>query len=119
MKLALSIQEKLSTSDGPAGIGTLSIMAELFTKPEDQLIALERISGFNQKVQVQILKKSKGNIENLASDRKLALDGEFDINMCKGISECVFISDEHLEQIGKLLGVTISTSIENKEGKLG
>jgi hypothetical protein len=117
LKLAPSIQEKISTRDGPAGIGTLSVLAELFPNPEDQLIALELISGFNQKVQVQILKKSKGDLENLAGDRELALDGEFDIQRCRGIAECVFIPEEHRDQIGELLGVTIPSSIENTESK--
>jgi len=117
LNLAPSIQEKLSTRDGPAGIGTLSVLAELFPNPEDQLIALELISGFNQKVQVQILKKSNGDLENLAGDRELALDGEFDIQRCRGIAECVFIPDEHRGQIGELLGVTIPSSTEVTEAK--
>jgi len=115
LNLAPSIQEKLSTRDGPAGIGTLSVLAELFPNPEDQLIALELISGFNQKVQVQILRQSEGDLENLASDRELALDGEFDIHRCRGIAECIFIPDELRDQIGTMLGISMLSSNETTE----
>jgi ParB family chromosome partitioning protein len=115
LNLAPSIQEKLSTRDGPAGIGTLSVLAELFPNPEDQLKALDYISGFNQKVQVRILKQSKGDLGNLERDRELALGGEFDIHMCRGLAECVFIPDELREQIGTMLGITLPSSNEATE----
>ena len=106
LKLAPSIQEKLSTSEGPAGIGTLSKLAELFPSEEDQVIALEQIAGFNQKVQLEILKRSKGDLNKLEINRELALGGAFDIHICLGIKECIFIPDELRTQINELIAQT-------------
>ncbi len=103
LNLAPSIQEKLSTRDGPAGVGTLSALAEIFTNPENQLIALEGISGFTQKVQLQMLKQSEGDITKLPMLRGLAIAGEFDIIMCQGIAVCPLIPDELRDQINALL----------------
>ena len=103
LDLSPSIQEKLSTSEGPAGVGTLSKLAELFSSEKDQLIALDQIAGFNQKVQLEILKRSKGDLSNLAINRELAIDGAFDIHICRGIQECVFIPKELRSQINDLI----------------
>jgi ParB family chromosome partitioning protein len=43
LKLSPSIQTLLSTSDGPAGICTLSLLAELFSDFNDQEYVLEKI----------------------------------------------------------------------------
>ena len=94
LKLAPEIQEKLSTSQGPAGVGTLSVLAEMFPSAEDQLKALDYISGFNQKVQLEILKRSKGDISALELNRDLALEGAFEIQRCTGLADCDFIPNE-------------------------
>ncbi len=47
LDLAPSIQEKITTAEGAAGVGTLSLLAKTF-KPEEQEEAFERISGFKQ-----------------------------------------------------------------------
>jgi len=103
LNLAPSIQEKLSTRDGPAGVGTLSALAEIFTNPEDQLIALENISGFTQKIQLQMLKLSQGDINKLAMVREEAIAGEFDIKLCQGIDVCPLIPDELRGQIRSMI----------------
>lgn len=51
LNLAPSILEKLTTAEGPAGISTLSKLAETFS-PEEQEEALEEISGFKQNIQL-------------------------------------------------------------------
>jgi len=103
LNLAPSIQEKLSTRDGPAGVGTLSALAEIFPNPEDQLIALEYISGFTQKIQLQMLKQSEGDLSILGIIRGLAISGEFDIKMCQGIDKCPLIPDELRGQISSMI----------------
>ena len=57
LELAPSIQERVSTSDGVAGVGALSELARWFT-PEDQEEALEEIGGFKQDLQRRILRDS-------------------------------------------------------------
>ena len=103
LNLAPSIQEKLSTRDGPAGVGTLSVLAELFPNQEEQPIGLGIIEGFNQRVQLQMLKISEGNLSSLERTKELALDGVFDIKMCKGIDKCPLIPIELRVQINSMI----------------
>ncbi len=81
LDLAPSIQEGLSTSGGPAGIGTLSKLAATFPADEQKSV-LEQIGGFNQKVQSEILKRSGGNSGIVQELREQALEGAFDIRSC-------------------------------------
>ncbi|HCR36511.1 TPA: hypothetical protein DIU22_05750 [Candidatus Woesebacteria bacterium] len=83
LNLAPSIQEKLTTNEGPAGIGTLSKLAETFASPEEQEQVLEAIGGFKQSVQLEIIKQSGGNLENIQGLKDEALEGAFDTKMCK------------------------------------
>jgi len=101
--LAPSIQEKLTTSEGPAGIGTLSKLAETFSSPEDQEKVLESVGGFKQSVQLEMIKQSKGDIENIPGLREEALEGAFDIVTCHGIKECNFIPESLREPIIDLI----------------
>jgi len=110
LNLAPSIQEKLSTRDGPAGIGTLSTLAEIFPNSEDQLITLKSISGFTQKVQLQMLKQSEGDVNKLGMLRGLAIAGEFSDAICKGIDECNFIPAELRGQISSMIEKVERTS---------
>lgn len=94
LNLAPSIQEKLTTSEGPAGIGTLSRLADTFTSPEEQEKVLEEIGGFKQKIQEEIIKRSEGNIEEVHDLKEQALDGAFDTSICHGLDDCSFIPEE-------------------------
>jgi len=88
--LAPSIQEKLSTRDGPAGIETLAKLADTFP-PEKQEEALEKIRGFNQRVQVEIIKRSGGDLSKLEELSELALEGAFYMKLCRGLDECPYL----------------------------
>jgi len=103
LNLAPSIQEKLTTSEGPAGIGALSKLAETFSSPEEQEKVLEAIGGFKQSVQLEIIKQSGGNIENIQGLREEALEGAFDTVMCHGIEDCNFIPEKLREPIISLI----------------
>ena len=83
LNLAPSIRDKLTTSEGPAGVGTLSRLADTFDDPEEQEEALKQISGFNQSTQQEILKRSGGDIEKITELQELAIEGAFDTRMCK------------------------------------
>lgn len=98
LKLAPSIQEKLTTSEGPAGIGTLSKIAETFT-PEEQEEVLDRIGGFKQQIQFEMIKRSGGDVDELEDLREQALEGAFDTRLCRGLDECPFIPQELLEPV--------------------
>ena len=70
LNLAPSIQEKLTTSDGPAGIGALSKLADMFSSPEEQERVLEDIGGFKQNIQLEMIKRSGGDLDKLSDLRE-------------------------------------------------
>jgi len=90
LNLAPSIQEKLTIAEGPAGIGTLSKIAETFA-PEEQEEVLDRIGGFKQQIQFEMIKRSGGDVDKLEDLREQALEGAFDTRWCRGLDECPFI----------------------------
>ena len=80
--LTPSIQQKLGTADGPAGVGTLSRLANKF-EPEDQGEALDVISGFTQDIQQRVLAESEGNIDILRGLKDKAMEGAFNTEVCR------------------------------------
>jgi len=96
-----SLQDKLTTSDGPTGIGALSKLAETFS-PSEQEKAYEEIGGFKQSIQLEILKRSEGDLHQLTELRSEAMEGAFDTKLCtEGL--CFSMSDDLKEQIKKML----------------
>lgn len=93
LNLSPSIQEDLTTANGPAGIGTLSKMAEIFA-PEEQEAVVNRIGGFKQQIQLEMIKRSGGDLSKLDGLRTQALEGAFDTRVCRGLDECSFIPYE-------------------------
>ena len=99
--LAPSIQEKLSTAEGPAGVGSLSKLAEAFA-PDLQEEALSEIAGFNQSTQLDMLKRSEGSLDLLSALKEKALEGAFDLRTCReGL--CFAMPEELKTQIKKAL----------------
>ena len=82
LNLAPSIQEKLSTAEGPAGVGSLSKLAETFA-PDQQEEALREIGGFKQNIQLDMIKRSEGNLDLLSALKEKALEGAFDVRTCR------------------------------------
>ena len=81
LKLAPSIQDSISTVDGPAGVGTLSRLADFL--PEDQEHILDEIGGFKQGVQQEILRRSGGDPSQIPELVDEAMSGNFIIRTCK------------------------------------
>jgi len=101
LNLASSLQEKLTTSEGPAGVGTLSKLAETFS-PDEQEEAYDEISGFKQTIQLEILKRSGGDLNKLSGLRNEAMEGAFDTRTCtEGL--CFLMPEDLKEQIKKVL----------------
>lgn len=98
VKLTSSIQERVTTAKGPAGTGTLSKLAETFA-PEEQEEVLDRIEGFDQQIQLEIIKRSGGDVDKLENLIEQAQEGAFDIRLCKGLDECPFIPPGLLELV--------------------
>ena len=105
LDLAPTIQKLLTTSDGPAGISALSKLAEMFPSFEDQEYVFERISGFKQQVQLEILKRSDGEITKIDLLCQQALGGCFNIFVCRGLDNCPHIPKEYLEKVKKIIAL--------------
>jgi len=98
LELAPSIQQRISTSDGPAGIETLAKIAETFP-PEVQEMVLEKIGGFKQQIQLEMIKRAEGDWSKLSELREQALEGAFDTVICKGLEDCPFIPKEMVSPV--------------------
>jgi len=98
LNLAPSIQEGLTTSEGPAGIGTLSKIAGMFS-PDEQEEVIDRIGGFKQQIQLEMIKRSGGDIDALDDLREQALEGAFNTRLCRGLDGCTFIPHELIDPI--------------------
>ena len=77
-----SIQERISTTQGPVQVAAMSRLSETFS-PEDQVRVLDRIAGFKQDIQVEILRSSAGDIGRLEDLRESALSGAFGTQLCR------------------------------------
>lgn len=90
LRLAPGVQERVSTSEGPAGVEVLAKLAQTFPQEQHEEV-LEKIGGFKRVVQLEIIKESKGDLERLEELRTRALEGAFDTRVCRGLHECPFI----------------------------
>jgi len=101
LNLSSSLQERVTTSEGAAGVGALSKLAETFS-PEEQEQALEGIGGFKQNIQLEILKRSQGDLGKLSDLKQEAMEGVFDTRMCtEGL--CFSMPEELKIQIKQML----------------
>ena len=82
LKLAPSIQDEMTTSEGPAGVGTLSKLAETFPAEEQQQV-LQQIGGFKQGIQQEILKRSAGDLSKIPDLVEQANESAFDTRTCR------------------------------------
>jgi hypothetical protein len=81
LNLSSSLQERVNTSEGSAGVGVLSKLAETFS-PQEQEKALNEIGGFKQNIQLEIIKRSGGDLNKLLELKWEAMEGAFDTRMC-------------------------------------
>ena len=82
LSLTPSIQERVSTKDGVAGVSTLADLARRFP-PEHQEEALAQISGLNQSIQTRIIRDSGGRLGDLPDLKADALEDDLDTRMCR------------------------------------
>lgn len=92
LDLPPEIQEKIGTSQGPAGVGALSRLASTFSGDEAAEV-YGKISGFKQNIQEEILKRSGGDIDKIDGLVTEAMEGAFEARMCGGRFKCEIIKD--------------------------
>ena len=86
------IQKRINTFEGAAGVGTLSRLARTF-KGNEAIQVYDKIAGFKQSIQMEILKRSEGDITRIDDLRSLAMEGAFEIRQCGGQFKCEVIRD--------------------------
>ncbi len=101
LDLSSNIQDDLMTLDGPIGVAALSTLAQLFSI-EDQQEARDLIVGFNQGIQIQIMRESGGNLEKLSELREQWLSGAFDVQWC-GEGLCFQMSEKLKAEVIRLI----------------
>jgi hypothetical protein len=92
LSLPDALQDRLGTSAGPLGVGTLSRLAGTYSGDE-AIEVYDKISGFTQRIQEEILKQSDGNITTIDDLVEEAHEGAFNVRKCGGTYGCEIIRD--------------------------
>ena len=102
LDLESSIQKDVTTSGGSIGIEALAELARIFPDKEQQREVLEKIRGFVQPIQVEILKKSRGDFDSIDDLVEQARDDAFNTRTCaEGL--CFAMSEDMKREVRKLL----------------
>jgi len=94
LRLPVALQEELGTGKGTAGVGAMAAIAKTFDNPTKMVEAFNKIGGFTQNIQAEILKRSGGDVDSLSELVLQATEGAFDIKRCGSSAEdCPHIPD--------------------------
>jgi ParB family chromosome partitioning protein len=86
------LQQRLGTSGGPSGVGSLARLASTFSGNE-AVNVYDRISGFTPGIQEEILKRSDGDLDVIDRLVEEAHEGAFNIRRCGASYGCGIIRD--------------------------
>lgn len=86
------LQQRIGTGDGPSGVGTLARLASTFSGDE-AVDVYDRISGFTQRIQEEIIKRSDGDLSMIDDLVEEAQEGAFNVRRCGGSYGCQVIRD--------------------------
>lgn len=92
LSLPDELQQRLGTAGGPSGVRTLARLTSTFSGDE-AVEVFGRISGFTQRIQEEILKRSEGDIANIDNLVDEAQEGIFNVRRCGGAYGCEIIRD--------------------------
>lgn len=92
LELPKELQNTLSTIEGPAKVSAMSRLAQTF-QGEEAIEAYDRIAGFKQTIQEEILKQSGGDLAKLGELVEQAHEGAFNSRRCGGSYGCELIRD--------------------------
>jgi len=92
LSLPEQLQERINTSEGPAKISALTKLASNFSGDE-AIDVYDKISGFRQTIQEEIIKKSGRDISRIDELVEQAQEGAFNIRHCGGAFRCEIIRD--------------------------
>lgn len=118
LELPTEIQERLSTSEGPTKIDALYTLTRTFADKEQMAEVYDRIAGFNQRIQKEILKRSEGNISRIPELVEQAMEGAFDTLTCAGLKGkfmCDYIPEELADTVIELVDRYTKDKVPLKE----
>jgi len=92
LDLPAELQQKLSTAEGPAKVSAMALLAKTF-RGQEAIEVYEKIAGFKQSVQEEILRRSDGDMEKINDLVIEAQEGAFNIHMCGGRYGCEVVKD--------------------------
>ena len=102
LKLAPSIQDALTTSEGVAGTATLSKLADTFA-PEDHEEALSLLRGLRQPLQLDILRASKGQLSAIPRLKARIVERDLDMRVMCSEGLCIRMPGEWKTRIKERL----------------
>src|SRR5262249_48878672 len=86
------LQERIGTADRPSGVGTLARLASTFSGNAAAQV-YDRIAGFTQRIQEEIIKRSNGDLAAIDDLVEVAQEGAFNVRRCGGLYGCQVIKD--------------------------
>lgn len=86
------LQHRIGTAGGPSGVGTLARLASTFSGAA-AVEVYDRISGFTQRIQEEIVKRSGGDLSAIDDLVEEAQEGAFNVRRCGGDYGCQVIRD--------------------------
>ncbi len=91
LELPQELKEKISTTEGPAKVQAMSLLVKTFPDKGAMLEAYNKIAGFTQQVQNEIIKQSVGDLSKIDRLVEMAHQGVFHTVMCRGVHDCAFV----------------------------
>ncbi len=94
LRLPQPLQERISTSEGPAKVEAMATLAKKF-QGEEAMDVYDRISGFRQDVMIEIVRRSEGRIEAIEGLVEQAQQGVFGLVRCgSSLSTCPHVPEK-------------------------
>ncbi len=91
LELPEELKRKISTTEGPAKVQSLSLLSKTFTDKGEMLTVYDKTSGFTQQVQMEIIRQSKGDLRSIDQLVEKAHEGIFSVHRCRGVDDCSFV----------------------------
>ncbi len=90
LNLSPVLQQRIDSREGTIGVDALSKLGKAFPDHLQQETVYDKLKGFNQKVQIEMIKRTEGEIDNLDNVVTDAQIGIFDMKVCsRGLCDLI------------------------------
>jgi ParB/RepB/Spo0J family partition protein len=100
LSLPPELQAHLNSVGGTAGVGTMARLAATFSG-RHAIDVFNKVSGFTQRIQEEIIKRSGGDLQAVDNLVGEAQEGAFNVRRCGGIFGCGIIRDIFLHGLSQ------------------